>query len=157
MGTGRCARHAGDLDGVGIMVLPVQEDDAFIYLHMAANIVEAGTARYFPITGSSMLLSSSPLRLLTLVPGLLALELAQVPLRTIEAARFAFLSSGLVSFLVFLPFWRNRLKAYMWVGVVLFLLGMSLDAVFLMEGGVLFLSLLSLASCWPSDPATISR
>lgn len=120
-------------------------DDAFIYLHMAANIVEAGTARYFPITGSSMLLSSSPLRLLTLVPGLLALELAQVPLRTIEAARFAFLSSGFVSFLVFLPFWRNRLKAYVWVGVVLFLLGMSLDAVFLMEGGVLFLSLLSLA------------
>ncbi|MGV0961600.1 MAG: hypothetical protein ACOYB1_17385 [Limnohabitans sp.] len=120
-------------------------DDSFIYLHMAANIVEMGTARYFPSAESGMLLSSSPLRLLTLVPAFFILEIFNIPLRTIEAARFAFLSSGFVSFLVFLPFWTNSLKKYLLLGVAFFLLSTSLDTIFLMEGGVLFLSLFTLA------------
>ena len=82
-------------------------DDSFIYLHMAANIVEQGTARYFPITESRLLLSSSPLRLLTLVPGFFLLDVFDSPLRTIEAAKFAFLCSGFVAFLFFMPFWVN--------------------------------------------------
>ena len=119
-------------------------DDSFIYLHMAANIVEMGTARYFPSAESGMLLSSSPLRLLTLVPAFFILEIFNIPLRTIEAARFAFLSSGFVSFLVFFPFWINRLKTYLLLGVAFFLLSTALDTLFLMEGGVLFLSLFTL-------------
>ncbi len=119
-------------------------DDSFIYLHMAANIVETGTARYFPSIESGMLLSSSPLRLLTLAPAFFILEIFDIPLRTIEAARFAFLSSGFVSFLVFLPFWTNTLKNYLLLGIALFLLSTSLDTIFLMEGGVLFLSLFTL-------------
>jgi hypothetical protein len=119
-------------------------DDSFIYLHMAANIVELGTARYFPIADSGMLLASSPLRLLTLLPGFMVLDGLNAPLRTIEAARFAFLASGFVAFLVFLPFWANRLKTYMLAGTVFFLLGASLDTMLLMEGGVLFLSLFTL-------------
>lgn len=120
-------------------------DDSFIYLHMAANILEMGTARYFPIAESWMLLSSSPLRLLTLVPGFFILEIFNTPLRTIEAAKFAFLCSGFVAFLCFLPFWTNRLKAYLLLGTAFFLLSTSLDTLFLMEGGVLFLSLFTLA------------
>jgi hypothetical protein len=120
-------------------------DDSFIYLHMAANIVEMGTARYFPIAESEMLLSSSPLRLLTLAPAFLILEIFNIPLRTIEAARFAFLCSGFVAFLCFLPFWTNRLRAYLLLGTLFFLLSTSLDTLFLMEGGVLFLSLFTLA------------
>lgn len=120
-------------------------DDSFIYLHMAANIVEMGTARYFPIANSGMLLSSSPLRLLTLVPAFLILEIFNIPLRTIEAARFAFLCSGFVAFLFFLTFWTNQLRAYLLLGTAFFLLSASLDTLFLMEGGVLFLSLFTLA------------
>lgn len=119
-------------------------DDSFIYLHMAANIVEAGTARYFPIAESWMLLSSSPLRLLTLVPAFFALEIFGIPLRSIEAAKFAFLCSGFIAFLCFLQFWMNRLKAYFLLGSAFFLLSTSLDTLFLMEGGVLFLSLFTL-------------
>ncbi|MDN8001322.1 hypothetical protein QZN00_29730 [Burkholderia multivorans] len=119
-------------------------DDSFIYLHMAANIVEMGTARYFPIADSGMLLASSPLRLLTLVPGFLILEIFNIPLRTIEAARFAFLCSGFVAFLFFLPFWTNRIRNYLLLGTAFFLLSASLDTLFLMEGGVLFLSLFTL-------------
>lgn len=119
-------------------------DDSFIYLHIAANIVEMGTARYFPIADSGMLLASSPLRLLTLVPGFLILEIFNIPLRTIEAARFAFLCSGLVAFLFFLPFWTNRIRNYLLLGTAFFLLSVSLDTLFLMEGGVLFLSLFTL-------------
>lgn len=119
-------------------------DDSFIYLHMAANIVELGTARYFPITESQLLLSSSPLRLLTLVPGFFILQAFDVPLRTIEAARFAFLCSGFVAFLFFVLFWINKLKIYLLVSATFFLLGASLDSLFLMEGGVLFFSLFTL-------------
>lgn len=119
-------------------------DDSFIYLHMAANIVETGTARYFPSAESEMLLSSSPLRLMTLAPAFFILEIFNIPLRTIEAARFAFLSSGFISFIVFLPFWTNRLKTYLLLGIAFFLLSTALDTLFLMEGGVLFLSLFTL-------------
>ena len=119
-------------------------DDSFIYLHMAANIVEMGTARYFPIAESGMLLSSSPLRLLTLVPAFFVLDAFNVPLRTIEAARFAFLCSGIIAFLCFFPFWTNRPKAYLLLGAAFFLLSISLDTILLMEGGVLLLSLLTL-------------
>lgn len=119
-------------------------DDSFIYLHMAANIVEVGTARYFPIAESGMLLSSSPLRLLTLVPAFWVLDVFDVPLRTIEAARFVFLCSGFVALLCFLPFWLNRLKSYLLLGAALFLLSTALDTLFLMEGGVLLLSLFTL-------------
>lgn len=119
-------------------------DDSFIYLHMAANIVEVGTARYFPIAESSMLLSSSPLRLLTLVPAFLVLDIFDMPLRTIEAARFAFLCSGFVALLCFLPFWLSQIKSYLLLGTVLFLLSPALDTIFLMEGGVLMLSVFTL-------------
>lgn len=119
-------------------------DDSFIYLHMAANIVEMGTARYFPAVASEMLLSSSPLRLLTLVPSFFVLEIFNIPLRTIEAARFTFLCSGFVSFLIFLPFWTKRFKTYLLLGIAFFLLSTALDTLFLMEGGVLFLSLFTL-------------
>src|SRR5262245_22718037 len=47
-------------------------DDAFIYLHIANNVLETGTARFFPIAESPVLLASSPLRLLILVPAALA-------------------------------------------------------------------------------------
>lgn len=119
-------------------------DDSFIYLHIAANIVELGTARYFPIAESGMLLSSSPLRLFTLTPGFFALNVFDIPLRTIEAARFDYLCSGYIAFLVFLPFWTNRLKHYLLLGTALFLLSASLDTIFLMEGATLFLSLFTL-------------
>lgn len=120
-------------------------DDSFIYLHIAANIAEQGTAQYFPVVNSGLLLSSSPLRLLTLVPGFLILDAFNVPLRTIEAARFVFLCSGFVVFLCFAPFWMNRQRLYFLIGAVFFLLGASLDSLFLMEGGVLLFSLLTLA------------
>lgn len=128
-------------------------DDSFIYLHMAANIVEQGTARYFPITGSALLLSSSPLRLLTLVPGFAVLQAFGIPLRTLDAAKFNFLCSGFIAFLCFVPFWGNRLKLYILTGVAFFLLGACLDTLFLMEGGVLYFSLLTLIKllCERSD------
>lgn len=119
-------------------------DDSFIYLHITANIVESGTARYFPIADSGLLLSSSPLRLLTLVPGFFLLDVFGVSLRTIEAARFAFLTSGFVAFLCFLPFWLNKIKYYFVVATGLFFLAPALDSLLLMEGGVLFFSLFTL-------------
>lgn len=126
-------------------------DDSFIYLHIAANVVEMGTARYFPIADSSMLLSSSPLKLFTLVPAFYVLEIFHVPLRNIEAARFVFFSSGLVAYLLFVPFWVNRLRIYFLLGSVFFLLSISLDTIFLMEGGLLFVSLFTLIKLLHED------
>jgi hypothetical protein len=79
------------------------------------------------------------------VPAFFVLDTFDVPLRTIEAARFAFLCSGLIALLCFFPFWTNRPKAYLLIGAAFFLLSISLDTILLMEGGVLFLSLLTLA------------
>ena len=42
-------------------------DDAYIYLHLANNVLETGSARFFPLAESWALLASSPLRLLILV------------------------------------------------------------------------------------------
>src|SRR5262245_64601570 len=50
-------------------------DDTFIYLHIANNVLESGTARYFPIADHPTLPASSPLRLLVLVPATLVTRL----------------------------------------------------------------------------------
>lgn len=37
-------------------------DDAYIYFHLANNVLETGTARFYPLAESLALLASSPLR-----------------------------------------------------------------------------------------------
>lgn len=115
-------------------------DDSFIYLHIAANIIEKGTASYFPITASPLLLASSPLKLISFLPILFGLNLFDISLRSMEIARFAFLSTGLVTFILFLPFWRNEIRAYLLLTLVYWILSTALGSLLEMEAGVLFYS-----------------
>lgn len=95
----------------GVYVLGAKSsflDDAFVYLHIARNIVETGSAQYFPITDNSGLLASSPLRLLLYLPGEAIAHAVYDGERNLAAARLSFLLSGLFTSLVFLPFYRKR-------------------------------------------------
>ncbi len=119
-------------------------DDAYIYLHLANNVLETGTARFFPLAESWALLASSPLRLLILVPAVFLSRLLADP-RSVEAARMAFLLSGPLTGFLFLPFFRKRL--HLW-GLGLFgsgVLAVCTESALQMEGLLLFWIVLILA------------
>lgn len=113
-------------------------DDAYIYLHIASNLLDTGTARFYPIADNASLLASSPLRLLILVP---ATELARwlTGLNASDAtARLTFIFSGGITALLFLPwFWRQW---RWWWGGVLFtgLASIGVLSTLQMEGALLF-------------------
>lgn len=118
-------------------------DDAYIYLQMASNILERGTARFFPLNESWALLASSPLRLLTMLPGAFLARLMAEP-RSVEAARLTFLLSGPVTGLVFLPFFRRK-TAYWGVGMLAAgALAVCTESALQMEGLLVFWILLVL-------------
>ena len=112
-------------------------DDAFIPLRIARLILKEGTAQFFPISDSSALLASSPLRLLVLLPSTAAAEIiADGP--SLNAARVTFFVSGLLGALLFLPFFRERMR-YWVIGMGFAgLLSLSTEAALQMEGGLLF-------------------
>ena len=113
-------------------------DDAFIYLHIVNNILEIGSAQYFPIIDNPGLLASSPLRLLILIPSALIARWFIDPSRSIEAVRLTLVLSGIFSSLVFLPFYRRKLT--LWLAGFIFagLLCLSTETGLQMEGLLLF-------------------
>lgn len=118
-------------------------DDAYIYLQMANNVLERGTARFFPLNDSWALLASSPLRLLTMLPGALLARLAADP-RSVEAARLTFLLSGPVAGLVFLPLFRGRMGLWGVGMLAAGVLGVCTESALQMEGLLVFWILLVL-------------
>jgi hypothetical protein len=115
-------------------------DDTFIYLHIAANIWDAGSAQYFPLTGLPALLASSPLKLATVTLPLGALHLAGWPLRALDTARLTLFASGLVANAVFLPFWWGRLRLYAALLAVFWACACAFPAVLDMESGLVLLA-----------------
>jgi hypothetical protein len=121
-------------------------DDVFIYLHMARNGVEAGTWQYFPVVERSALLASSPFKLVILTVATGIAHLVGFAGRTVEDAEFVLLCAGFLGWLVFLPFWRDRLTQYAVAGAIYFLSATAFSSAFDFEGGLLFLWVLSLAA-----------
>ncbi len=115
-------------------------DDTFIYLHIAANIWDTGSAQYFPITGLPALLASSPLKLATITLPLGALSAAGWPLRALDTARLTLFVSGLVANAVFLPFWWRRLRLYAPLLAVFWACACAFPAVLDMESGLVLLA-----------------
>lgn len=119
-------------------------DDAFIYFHIANNILEMGTARFYPIADSNALLASSPLRLLFLVPVTFIVRLLADPDRSIHAIRLTLLAYGLVVCGAFALFFRRR--AHLWLAgtVVAGLIGLRTETGLQMEGLLIFWTVFAL-------------
>lgn len=83
-------------------------DDAFTYLHIARNVVDEGSAQFFPIVENRGLLASSPLRLLLYLPSEAVASAVYDGARSLPAARLSFVLSGLFTGALFLPFYRSR-------------------------------------------------
>ena len=115
-------------------------DDAFIYLHIANNIVETKSAQYFPISDSWALLASSPFRLFLLLPGVFLQHLVKGEWnRSLSAAHFAWFCSSIVSFFCFLAFWRKNVANYLLLTLGFWLINLALPSSLLMEGALIYL------------------
>jgi hypothetical protein len=116
-------------------------DDCFIYLHIANNILEKGSAQYFPVTDNPAFLASSPLRVLLLVPSAAAAKLLLEPDRSIETVRITLLLSGLITSLIFLLFYRRNLTRWLTGCVFAALICLCTESGLQMEGLFLFWTL----------------
>lgn len=124
-------------------------DDAFIYLTIARNILDIGTAQFFPVSSNQSLLASSPLRLLVLIPSTWIARLFTDVNASLETARLTFYFSGILSSLIFIPFFTKNRKIWYYSFIFAGLLSLSTQTALQMEGILLFwvgLSLLTLLS-----------
>jgi hypothetical protein len=116
-------------------------DDAFITLHLAANVVERTSARFSPITSSSALLASSPLRLSILaLEKILSCGLGQCG-RSELLARRALALSGPLTALVFLPFFWQRRRSWLVGFAASGALSLAFDSALQMEALLVFWTL----------------
>lgn len=129
-------------------------DDAYIYLHIANNILDTSTAQFYPIADNGSLLASSPLRLLILIPATAFARLFTVTDLSFTTVRLTFIFSGFFTILLFLPFlprfWR-------WAGVLFNgFASVATLTLWQMEGALLFWCLLTLAILWKYEPLSIN-
>jgi hypothetical protein len=113
-------------------------DDAFIYLAIARNVVEAQTAQLFPIVDNAGLVASSPLRLLLLVPSHLVATAVHGSAPAREVATLAFLVSGVLTALLFLPFHRRRIERWLAMAALAGLASATTNSMLQMEGALVF-------------------
>ena len=116
-------------------------DDAFIYMHVANNVLETGTARFFPITDNPGLVTSSPLKLMVLIPAAAVARVLTDPARSIEAVRVTLVLYGIFACLIFLPFYRGHIKHWLLGLVFAGLVARSTETGLQMEGLLLFWTL----------------
>jgi len=119
-------------------------DDAFIYLHVASNVLEEGLARFFPVAENPSLLTSSPLRLLVLLPAVVLARLVAEPARSVEVARWAFLLSGPLTCLLFLPFFGRAVGRWGTGCLAAAVLAVCTESALQMEGLLIFWVVFSL-------------
>ncbi len=116
-------------------------DDCFIYLHMASNIVESGSAQYFQPSGliNSQLLASSPMHLYFETIAAAIVQIINDNLRTLESAKLILILNGLLMSFFFTIFWRAKdFQYYLIVSIIFWLLVPTFDSMIEMEGGLLF-------------------
>ncbi|MFH1754898.1 MAG: hypothetical protein ABIA59_04270 [Candidatus Latescibacterota bacterium] len=113
-------------------------DDAFIYIHIANNILETGSAQYFPISNNPSLLASSPLRLSILIPSAFIARLLSDPARSIDAFRLTLVVYGLIACAAFLPFYRKKMALWFTGFAFSGLICLSTETGLQMEGLLLF-------------------
>lgn len=112
-------------------------DDAFIYLHVAANVLDTGMARFFPLSESTSLVASSPLRLCLLLPATAIARLLSEP-RSIEAARATLFVGSLLTCFAFLPFYRRAIRRWLTGTVAAGILTFTTESALQMEGLLIF-------------------
>ncbi len=115
-------------------------DDAFIYLHIAHNIVESGTAQYFPVANSWALLASSPLRLASLLPGISLQKAISDNTRTLESARIAWAIAALAVPLLMALLWRPRYRLFGLATLGYWILLVTLPTAPMMESALVYLA-----------------
>ncbi|WP_028919453.1 hypothetical protein [Pseudoxanthomonas suwonensis] len=121
-------------------------DDVYIYLAIARNALDYGTWQYYPgPIEREALLASSPARIFVLAIAAAISKLLGYGDRSLYDAKVTLLISGLVTWAVFAPFWRNRMGAYAWIGAALSFLAVAMDTIFEFEGGLLLLWMATLA------------
>ena len=113
-------------------------DDSFIYLAVVRNIVELHTAQIFPIAENEGLVASSPLRLLVLVPAYLFATAVHGHGPGKDVASLSFFASGVLTALLFLPFFGARLREWLAVAAVAGLLASTTNSMLQMEGALVF-------------------
>jgi hypothetical protein len=113
-------------------------DDTFIYLHLAQNAIESGTWQYFPIVDRPALVASSPLRAIVVtVATALAWPITGGE-RSLQSAAIILPLSGIVTALLFLPFWWHDRRRYAVLLAPYALLAATLDAVVEFEAGLIY-------------------
>lgn len=121
-------------------------DDTFIYLHMAANVLESGSAQYFQPEGlkNTQLLASSPLHLYFEIMAGFFVKLFGLPIRTLLSAKVILILNGLIMNTAFSIFWRRNITLYAAVSILFWLFVSTFDSMLEMEGGLLFLVFITL-------------
>ncbi|MCW0458794.1 MULTISPECIES: hypothetical protein [Xanthomonas] len=131
-------------------------DDVYIYLAVARNAMDYGTWQYYPhLAERGALLASSPIRIVVLTAAAALSELFGHGQRTLLDAKITILLSGMITWLVFLPFWRRNLTAFAWLGATLALLSTCLDTIFEFEGGLLLMWVATLAMLVRQQPTNL--
>jgi hypothetical protein len=113
-------------------------DDAFIYLAIARNVVEAQTAQIFPVADNPGLIASSPLRLLLLVPSYATAAAIHGDAPSHDVARLSFFVSGVFTALLFLPFFIHRFATWLALAAIAGLLSSTTNSMLQMEGAPVF-------------------
>ncbi|WP_353570105.1 hypothetical protein [Candidatus Albibeggiatoa sp. nov. BB20] len=121
-------------------------DDAYIYLHIANNILDVGTAQYYPIVNNDSLLASSPLRMLILVPATALARIFTSNDYSFFTSQLTFVFSGLLTALLFLPWFWGKWQ-WFWAGMLFngIMSVATLVTVWQMEGALLFWCIYTLA------------
>lgn len=114
-------------------------DDVFIYLNISQNAVEYGTWQFFPLINRPALLATSPLKILILTLSSHISNFIGFNERNLLSAKITLLINGYLCFLIWLPFWRTNIKKFLFLGIIFFLLSLSLNTMIEFEGGLLFL------------------
>jgi hypothetical protein len=114
-------------------------DDAFIYLHISQNAIEAGTWRYYRLSDRPALLASSPVRIGVLTVANAITWAGGQRERSLATAKATLWCSALVGFALFAPWWRGHWRAYAALGAVYFWLATGLAGITGFESGLLML------------------
>lgn len=131
-------------------------DDVYIYLAVARNAIDFGSWQYYPgLVDRPALLASSPARIVVLTLAAGISDLIGHGQRTLLDARVTLFLSGIVTWLMFLPFWLRNLHRYALLGAVFALLAICYDTIFEFEGGLLLLWVASLVALCRQAPCNV--
>jgi hypothetical protein len=131
-------------------------DDVFIYLHTARNGADHSTWQYFTLIDRPALLASSPLKIILLTMAAKITAIVGYGERTFFNAKLILVAYAPLAWVIWYPFWTEKKNSFMLVGILYFLLSLTMDSVVDFEGGLLFFWAATVAMLF-DDPVKSAR